>query len=127
VRQDQCRSVLLCSHLFWLGDDEADFRDGKRVLECLQKCLRITDQVPDPKENVILFVEILNEYLYHFSHGNSAITVVFLNNLIELINTNIGSLKAGDDQITAYYNNTLQYIRLKQAKHESWREIKLDL
>ena len=126
IKQDQCQSVLLCSHLFWVGDGENDYRDGKRVLECLQRCLRITDQVTEPQANISLFIEILNAYLYHFSHGNSSITVVFLNNLIELINTNIGALKPADEQINSYYHQTLQYIRSKQSKHESWRDIKLE-
>lgn len=125
VRQDQCQSVLQCSHLFWVGDAETDYRDGKKVLECLQKALKTADLVTEPAANLSLFIEILNEYLYHFSHGNQTITVAFLNNLIELINTNIDSLKSSHELIDSYYRQTLQYIRSKQAKLEAWRAIKL--
>ncbi|CAK0854634.1 unnamed protein product, partial [Prorocentrum cordatum] len=37
----QCRAVAACSHLFWCDAR----RDGQKVLECMQKCLKIIDNL----------------------------------------------------------------------------------
>ena len=49
----------MCSHLFWTSGRQS--RDGKRVLECLQKALKIADTCMDAAMNVNLFVEILDQ------------------------------------------------------------------
>lgn len=59
--------------------------DGKRVLECLQRALRTADSILDSNVSLELFIEILNQSLYFFIHGNILITVRYLNGLIELI------------------------------------------
>jgi vacuolar protein sorting-associated protein 35 len=101
----------------------SQFQDGKRVLECLQRCLKIADQISDPANNVRLFIDILNEYLYYFSNGNSSITVKYLNSLIALINTNISGLSPPSPNLDAYYRSTLDFILSKQKKYEAWRPI----
>lgn len=77
----QCRAVAVCSNLFWC---EAR-RDGKRVLECLQKCLKITDAVvqSDAKQ-VVLWVEMLDKYVYYFSVGCEEVTIKFVQSLVNL-------------------------------------------
>lgn len=50
--------------------------DGKRVLECLKKGLRIANQCMDPSVQVQLFVELLNHYLYSFEKGNEHVSIV---------------------------------------------------
>ncbi|KAJ3194022.1 Vacuolar protein sorting-associated protein 35 [Irineochytrium annulatum] len=114
-RVDQCRGVTMVSHLFWAGvaragvDDgipdekfmqkqkdlgKVVYRDGKKVLECLQKALKIADSVMDQSVNVELFVEILEKYIWFFEKRNDAITVKYLNSLIDLIQTNLANLDA---------------------------------
>ncbi|KAI7904170.1 vacuolar protein sorting-associated protein 35 [Cokeromyces recurvatus] len=96
-KPDQCRGVYLSSHLWWAtGDSEPLFRDGKRALECLQKALKIADSCMNPVTNVELFVEILNRYIYYFEKGNEAVTVKYLNGLIDLIHTNLGNMDNPD-------------------------------
>ncbi|CCF59087.1 hypothetical protein KAFR_0G00540 [Kazachstania africana CBS 2517] len=109
-KQDQCRAVYLCSHLWWateissLGEEEGVtedfFRDGKRVLECLQRSLRSADSIMDNVQSCELMVEILNRCLYYFIHGEeyeTHVTVNYINGLIELIKTNLKSLKLGEE------------------------------
>jgi vacuolar protein sorting-associated protein 35 len=125
-RVDQCRSVVLCSHIFWkpITDNEYNqvdnnnneiendtekendaftgfgtdnethgvYRNGKRVLECLQKALKIADSVMDQTVNIELFIEILERYIWYFQERNEMITVKYLNSLIDLIQTNIKNL-----------------------------------
>ncbi|OBZ91942.1 Vacuolar protein sorting-associated protein 35 [Choanephora cucurbitarum] len=102
-KPDQCRGVYLSSHLWWAIDraeedagEKGLFRDGKRALECLQKALKIADSCMDPVTNVELFVEILNRYIYYFEKGNDAVTVKYLNGLIDLINTNLSNMDNPD-------------------------------
>ncbi|KAJ1551781.1 Vacuolar protein sorting-associated protein 35, partial [Cladochytrium tenue] len=49
------------------------YRDGKRVLECLQRALRAADSVMDRAVSVELFVEILERYLWHYAARNDAV------------------------------------------------------
>lgn len=84
----QATAVFYASHMWWQGevpgrekdervgypdesDDHADleqplFRDGKRVLECLQKSLRIASSCIDEVQSVQLYVAALDQYLYYF-------------------------------------------------------------
>lgn len=110
-KQDQCRAVYLCSHLWWateiasIGEEEGKtsdfFREGKRVLECLQRSLRAADSIMDNVESCELMVEILNLCIYYFIHGDEQTTHVgvnYINGLIELIKTNLKSLKLEEEQ-----------------------------
>jgi len=49
------------------------YRDGKRVLECLQRALRVADACMDTAVSVELFVEMLNRYVYYFDQQNEAV------------------------------------------------------
>lgn len=105
-KQDQCRAVYLCSHLWWateiavIGEEEGTttdfYREGKRVLECLQRSLRVADSTMDNIQSCQLMVEILNRCLYYFIHGDehdTHVSVKYINGLIELIKTNLRSLQ----------------------------------
>jgi len=121
---DQCRAVCMSSHLFWRsltseGDHDTSSvgRDGKRVLECLQKSLKIADSSMNAASNVLLFVEILNQYIYFFEHHNECVAVKYLTSIISLINTNIAALETPAQetaQIRAFYKNTLDYIKYRK-------------
>jgi vacuolar protein sorting-associated protein 35 len=50
-------------------DDKIPFRDGKRVLECLQKSLRIATSSIDELTSVQLYCDALDQYLYYFERG----------------------------------------------------------
>ncbi|CCD22259.1 vacuolar protein sorting-associated protein 35 NDAI_0A01010 [Naumovozyma dairenensis CBS 421] len=111
-KQDQCRAVYLCSHLWWateisiLGEEEGvtrNFhRDGKRVLECIQRSLRSADSIMDNVQSCELMIEIFNRCLYYFIHGDESenfLTIKYINGLIELIKTNLKNLRLeGDDE-----------------------------
>lgn len=110
-KEDQCRAVYICSHLWWateiscIGEEEGEttnfVRDGKRVLECLQRSLRAADSRMDNVESCELMVEILNVCLYYFVHGDEQTTHVgisYINGLIELIKSNLKSLRLEGEQ-----------------------------
>ncbi|RIA86326.1 vacuolar protein sorting-associated protein 35 [Glomus cerebriforme] len=114
-KPDQCRAVYLSSHLWWateiegrrIKSSEELFRDGKRVLECLQKALKIADSCMDSVTNVELFVEILNRYVYYFEKKNEAVTIKYLNGLIDLINTNLSNMENPDQHLPTSASSAL--------------------
>ncbi len=99
-KSDQCRAVCMSSHLFWRSG-EGSYRDGKRVLECLQKSLKIADSSMDTSTNAVLFIEILNHYLFYFESRTESITVKYLSGLIALIVSNIGSMDSASADAAA--------------------------
>ncbi|KAI9372663.1 vacuolar protein sorting-associated protein 35 [Aspergillus egyptiacus] len=125
-KPDQCRAVYLASHLWWVvenphrGEEDAKnlYRDGKRVLECLQRALRVADACMDTAVSVELFVEILNRYVYYFDQQNETVTIKYLNGLIELIHSN---LQTDQDEPNPalenpkrHFQRTLEYIRSRE-------------
>ncbi|KAG0333957.1 Vacuolar protein sorting-associated protein 35 [Podila horticola] len=156
-KPDQCRAVYTCSHLWWgtmiVGQEDGQesaqpYRDGKRVLECLQKALKIADSCMDSVTNVELFVEILNRYIYYFEKQNEAVTVKYLNGLIDLINTNLGNMENPDqhppssnsssllendpahisDYVMAHFRNTLYHLeRRKEAGDAKYADLDASL
>jgi hypothetical protein len=50
------------------------YRDGKRVLECLQKSLRIASSCIDEVMSVQLYVDALDQYLYYFEQNVEAVS-----------------------------------------------------
>ncbi|KJE92897.1 vacuolar protein sorting-associated protein Vps35 [Capsaspora owczarzaki ATCC 30864] len=117
-KPDQCRAISTLSHLFWSGSNAEgeERRDGKRVLECLQRALKIADTCMDASMNVHLFVELLNRYVYYYERGNEMVTLKYITGLIELITTNIASMDRNDEynQINANFQNIITHIKLKQ-------------
>lgn len=163
-KQDQCRSVYYCAHLWWWVDplieepsptvkssnEDNDtlpnthedateeelpktetnneevvlYQDHKRVMECLQKSLRIADLCMDPKLLLKLFVDILNRCLIFNDYGNTAVDSRYINGLIELIRNNLSNFEDElgniDEegklirQIHKFFTRTLRYIKNRQ-------------
>lgn len=160
-KQDQCRSVYCCAHLWWWCDlwigepsptvKEEDngekgsaeenqeepvlYRDAKRVLECLQKALRVADSCMDPYLLLKLFVEILNRCLIFSVYGNWLVDLRYINGLIDLIRTNLANFK--DDstrdedeqetkllgQIEQFFERTLVYVAEQQELEDRFTDI----
>lgn len=163
-KQDQCRAVYYCAHLWWWcdllttgasptveGDNEGEkkeeeegesdseketlYRDPKRVLECLQKGLRIADSCMDPYLSLKLFVEILNRCLIFHVYGNHLVDSRYINGLIDLIKTNLDNLRddnGRDDedqeskllkQIELLFDRSLTYIADQQVSEDQFHGI----
>jgi len=122
-KPDQCRAVYECAHLFWTGTDEAPgHRDDRRVLECLQRALKIANGAINFQ--VFLFVEILNKYLYFFGRQVPSIHVKFLKGLIDLIDEHTKTLTQSEahQSLLVYYQNTREHIQLKQSLDDATGE-----
>lgn len=114
-KPDQCRMVSLCCNLFWAYEagKKKKYEDTRRVLECLQRCLKIADACMG--DHTQLFVEVLNSYLYFFEHGCPTITPKYIAGLIALIeaNNNATENDSLDDAkaTSVFFKNTLSHIR----------------
>eukprot|EP00123_Amoebidium_parasiticum_P014332 comp22446_c0_seq1/m.33727 comp22446_c0_seq1/g.33727 ORF comp22446_c0_seq1/g.33727 comp22446_c0_seq1/m.33727 type:complete len:794 (-) comp22446_c0_seq1:282-2663(-) len=122
TKPDQTRAVCMSSHLFWSGKtaDSGEVRNGKKVLDCLQKSLKIADTCVDSTMKMHLFVEILNTYIYYYDQHNESVTIRYLSGLIDLINTNMANVDNSEEyeQINRHFQNTLAYLRKKKAEPE---------
>ncbi|CAM9907427.1 unnamed protein product, partial [Discosporangium mesarthrocarpum] len=114
------RVVTLCSHLFWVPEEVPNgCRDARRVLECLQRSLKIADVCLSGGMNALLFTEILNHYVYYFEAGNQEITDRYISGLVALINELKGSSDFPPDareEVDAFLSNTVDHIRWKQSE-----------
>ncbi|KAL6891676.1 vacuolar sorting protein [Trichoderma longibrachiatum] len=124
-KPDQCRAVYLASHLWWAtpnavnGETEETelYRDGKRVLECLQRALRVADSCMESATSIELFVEILDRYVYYYDQQNEAVTTKYLNGLIELIHSNVAGNQPDSASVEAskkHFHQTLENIKSRQ-------------
>ncbi|KAG5643815.1 hypothetical protein DXG03_009591 [Asterophora parasitica] len=108
------------------------YQDSKRVLECLQKSLRIANSAIEEIVTVQLYCDTLDQYLYYFERGASAIAPKFINSLVELITSSIDNISSPDvhpsqrappgliegvqtpEMITRHFRNTLAYINRRK-------------
>jgi len=151
----QATAVNLASHLWWQeapaeeepkeaaaapsGEDVPEgpkaypHRDSKRVLECLQKALRIANSAIEEIVTIQLYCDTLDKYLYYFDKGAPAVTPKFVNSLVELITSSIDTIGSPDvhpshrappgllegvqtpEMINRHFRNTLIYIQQKKS------------
>ncbi|KAG9091386.1 Vacuolar protein sorting-associated protein 35 [Ceratobasidium sp. UAMH 11750] len=154
----QATAVMLASHMWWQSDvpgveaegeaegedaeERKPRRDGKRVLECLQKSLRIASSCFEEVVSVQLYVDALDKYLYYFERGVAEITPKYINSLIELITSNVDVISAPDfhptsrsppglvegvhtpDMILRHFKRTLLYIQARKDEGElAWAPV----
>jgi vacuolar protein sorting-associated protein 35 len=127
-KPEQCRAIYRCAHLFW--NNQNGYKDGKRVLECLQRSLKIADVCMQSANHANLFVEILNEYLYYFAQENEHVVAKYLQGLIDLIKEHIANMEEATEReaVLAHYKNTLQYIgKKKEENPERYGELNIDV
>ncbi|KAI0706228.1 vacuolar protein sorting-associated protein 35 [Cytidiella melzeri] len=108
-------------------------QDSKRVLECLQKALRIANSAIEEIVTVQLYCDTLDKYLFYLDRGAPAVTPKFVNSLVELITQNIDNVSSPDvhpsqrappglldsvqtpEMIARHFRNTLVYIQSKKT------------
>jgi len=125
-KPDQCRMVCLCSRLFYVGGEggASRYRNPQRVLECLQRGLKIADScTASSPSHVQLFVEIFDYYVHYFEIGTPSITDKFVSGLIALINEHFASIGATSSttiaESRAYFEQILDTIRRRKVDESS--------
>ncbi|GAB9469605.1 Vacuolar protein sorting-associated protein 35 [Globisporangium polare] len=103
-KQDQAAMVLNCAHLFW----HPGLEDGKRVLECLQRSLRIADACTGSSSSQVpLFIEILE--------STPEVTQNYLNGLLALVKDHLENMEHGQtrSECEVRYRDILRYMDSK--------------
>ncbi|KXN86149.1 Vacuolar protein sorting-associated protein 35 [Leucoagaricus sp. SymC.cos] len=142
-KSHQATAVGLASHLWWQeapASTESDtnaaksypHQDSKRVLECLQKSLRIANSAIEEIVTVQLYCDTLDRYLYYLDRGAPAVAPKFVNSLVELITSSIDNISSPDvhpsqrappgliegiqtpEMITRHFRNTLVHIQRRK-------------
>ena len=105
-------------------------RQPKRVLECLQRSLKISDACKANSLHIPLFVEALDTYLLHFSAACPAITSTYVTSLMQLIAQQLaesadaeGAAKEAVSKATVHFHNIKAYLAAKQGQDERFKEI----
>lgn len=109
-----CRAIALCTHMYWCDAK----RDGRLVLECLQKCLKVADGiVTSDATHVGLWVEMLDKYIYFYDSMVEDVNISFIQNLVNLCGEHIAYAEkdsVSEKEAAAarqHYQQTLNYMR----------------
>jgi vacuolar protein sorting-associated protein 35 len=137
-KADQCRMLSLCANLFWspdyseectldllAGPHEITIRHGKRAVEALRRAVKMASECEANLENVPLYVDLLNVYLYHYGKENDAIDVKWVNALISLIKDNIDKLPHSSPT-KDHYERTVSFIAKKAMEDSRYAAIALE-
>ena len=113
-KPDQCRAVCKCAHLFWPPANPS-YREGERVLQCLQRTLKLADGCKATAAGTTLFVEALNAYLYHFGVANDHVTAEHLTSLVALVQQHLSADEGDAAAATrAFFTNTRLHLDEKK-------------
>ena len=122
-RTDQCNGILMISQLYY-----KHFKDGKKVLDYLNKAKKIADFSLTNPHNLILYVLLLNKYIFYIDADNENIVEITseqVEDLIEAIKNHIITIKTDKNidacflpDIEKYFKNTVNIIELRKKEKE---------
>ena len=125
-RGDQFNSMLSIGEIYYLV-----IKDGNKVNEYITKARKYADFAMTNPQNLILFVELLNKFLYYAENGEELITIKpeQIDEIIELIRNHIQTIKnevSVDSSflpnIEKYFDNTIEIIK-KRKNEENHKPI----
>ena len=62
-KNSQCEAIIVASSLHYTHFH----KDGRKVMDCLKKAVKIADICMSQAKNLYLFVLLLNRYIYYYS------------------------------------------------------------
>jgi len=114
----QCRAIAACAQLFWCSARG----NGQRVLECLQRCLKITDAVVTQDSKLVgLWVEITDKYIYFFEKKCDEVAAKNIQTLLNLCVEHISFAEKSADSASeaarakVHLKQTIGYVRAMRA------------
>ena len=126
-RSDQCLAILNCTHLYY----KTLVEDSNKIIDCLNKAKKFADYAMTNPKNSILFIKIINKYLFFIEKSENDESIDFINpetinDLIELVKNHIQSMKIENKDaeflpvIEEYYNNTIYLMNQgrKEGKYK---------
>ena len=125
-RGDQFNSMLNIAQIYF-----SVLKNGNKVTEYIGKARKYADFAMTNPQNVVLFVDLLNKFLYFVENGDDVITIKHeqIDDIIELISNHIQTIKMEVSvdsnflpEIEKYFENTLEIIK-KRKTTEGHKEI----
>ena len=114
-RGEQFHSMMNIGHIYFNL-----FKDGKQVLQCFKKARKFADYAMTIPQNLVLFVDLLNKYLYYAENGSDIVEIdaETVDDIIELIKNQIDTIKNENTDgakfltdIETYFNSTIKSIQ----------------
>ena len=136
-KSDQCQLVAQCALLFYPAENtHLTYRNPQRALECLQRALKLADSCTTANsEDIYLFVDLLEHYLYFFDKKCPTISDAYVAGLVALIKEHMGNLGSSGNvsavvsNAREQFNQIVHVIKEKKEKadtSEQYSAIKLD-
>ena len=125
-RGDQFNSMLNIGQIYF-----SVLKDGKKVTEYIGKARKYADCAMTNPQNLILFVELLNKFLYFVENGDEVVSIKpeQIDEIIELVSNHIQTIKnevSVDSSflppIENYFNNTIDIIK-KRKNEKDHKEV----
>jgi vacuolar protein sorting-associated protein 35 len=123
TRTDQCVGYLIMSQMYF-----THFKDGKKVLDCLSKAKKIADFSLTNPRNLILYIYLLNKYIYYIDIDTENIVEIdneYIEDLIEAIKNHMVTIKTDKNidacflpEIEKYFKNTINLITERKSEEE---------
>ena len=119
-RSDQFNSMLSIGELYHVL-----LKNGEKVLDCINKARKFADFAMTNPQNLNLFNELLNKFLYYAELDDSVISVKGeqIDEVIEVIKNHIQTVKnevSVDSSflppVEKYFNNTLEIIKKRKEE-----------
>ena len=119
-RGDQFNSMLDIAQLY-----HSKIKDGKKANEFIGKARKYADFAMTNPQNLVLFVELLNKFLFFAELGDEVVAIKAeqIDEIIELISNHIQTIKnevSVDSSflppIESYFNNTLETIKKRKTE-----------
>jgi vacuolar protein sorting-associated protein 35 len=119
-RGDQFNSMLSLGEIYY-----SVMKDGNKVKEYISKARKYADFAMTNPQNLILFVELLNKFLYYVENGDEIVAIKpeQIDDIIELIRNHIETIKnevSVDStflpDIERYFNNTIEIIQKRKSE-----------
>ncbi|EUD65563.1 hypothetical protein C922_04069 [Plasmodium inui San Antonio 1] len=122
-KKDQCLAILACSHIYW---ENTKYRNSAKVLECLQKCIKNAEiAVQSNNDNVVLFLFLLQKYVYYYEAENIEVTEDSVHYLLHICQEEY-SRESCDESFKHEFLQTVKYIHDKKKSSNAFAKIGLD-
>lgn len=115
-KPDQARAICASSFAYWSNIGLRPYRNAQRVLESLQRALKVADAAKISNQHVPLFIEILETYLWHFDQGNELVTHSYIQSLLQLIDQHVAETPLGTQKPAhlIHYEHIRRHISAKK-------------
>lgn len=139
-KSHQAQGIIIASQNYYQPNG---FKNGNKVLDCLQHAIKIATNFIDPITTVEVYVDVLDSYLEYFEKAVEEISTTEISNLVALINNNIDimfdenqhpisisltsssilNVKLNAQMVLDHFKNLLSKVQQMRQHDQKWNEI----